>query len=661
MRLLEIGANGCLTMVNHTGRHVPPYAILSHTWMGDENEVSHEDWVSGIPTRKTGYSKIRSCADQAMRDGLRYIWVDTCCIQKSSSAELSEAINSMYTWYQDAARCYAFLSDVPSKNVFASSLWFTRGWTLQELIAPATLVFFDETWTPLGSKIDLQRVVSECTGIPAGVLSGAEHFETFSIAQRMSWAAKRVTTRIEDMAYCMLGLFDINMPLIYGEGENAFMRLQEEILKISEDHSLFAWRSDDNRGGCLATSPAAFSGSKNVVHMNSSSAYSEPTMVSSSGIHLELPFIGTCRDRLGFAILNCAEKGKQTKLVAICVRDLSLTMNRFERVCTGDFELLDLRRFRSSQYPIRRICIQKGRLRRGSIAKPSPALLSIPFSDGRSISGSLLEAAAKGRDDEAWFFLSKRETDVNAVDSQKVTALYHAAVKGNERILGMLLGRRDIELNPGDPLGLTPLFWAAKRGHAAIVKMLLDTGKLDVNSRGSNGWTPLSIAAKEGHEEVVKLLLLEAEKIEVDLRDSDNRTPLSWAAECGHEAVVKLLLNTGKVNVDSKSKKMTWTPLIRAARYGHDKMVALLISDVGKAYVDLADDNGRTPFSWAMEHGHESVVRLLLATRFVNVNKEDKNGLTPLMWAAKNKHIEVMQLVLSTENVDRIPKSVYPS
>ncbi|KAH7406944.1 HET and ankyrin domain protein [Phaeosphaeria sp. MPI-PUGE-AT-0046c] len=658
MRLLKIEATGGLTMINCTGRHVPPYAILSHTWMGDENEVSYEDWTAGIGELKAGYAKIRSCADQAIRDDLHHIWVDTCCIQKSSSAELSEAINSMYAWYQDAARCYAFLSDVPSKSVFSSSLWFTRGWTLQELIAPATLIFFDETWTPLGSKIDLQHAVSECTGIPASVLSGSEHFETFSIAQRMSWAAKRVTTRVEDMAYCMLGLFDINMPLIYGEGENAFMRLQEEILKISEDHSLFAWRSTDNRGGCLATSPASFSGSNNIVHLGSSTAYSEPTIVSSSGIHLELPFIGTCRDRLGFAMLNCVEKGNRTKLVAICVRDLTLTMNRFERVCTGAFELLDIRRFRSSQYPIRRLCIQKGRIRRGPIAKLSTALVSIPFPDGRSISGSLLEAAAKGRDDEAWFFLSKRETDVNAVDSQKVTALYHVAVNGNEQILGMLLGRSDIDLNPGDTLGLTPLFWAAKRGHIAIVKMLLDTGKLDVNSRGSNGWAPLSIAAKEGHEAVVKLLLLEAEKIEVDLKDSDNRTPLSWAAEAGHEAVVKLLLYTGKVNVDSRSKKMTWTPLIRAARFGHDKMVALLIGDSGKAYVDLPDGNGRTPLSWAMEYGHEKVVKLLLATRLVNVNAEDRNGLTPLMWAAKNKHAGVMQLLLSTEKVDRIPKSV---
>ena len=171
-----------------------------------------------------------------------------CCIDKTSSAELSEAINSMFRWYQNAAVCYAFLSDVPScldssamKLNLAKSRWFTRGWTLQELIAPANLIFFSMDWNPLGTKSQIHNILSSITGIEKKFLN-SENLELASIAKKMSWAASRKTSRIEDIAYSLLGIFDINMPLIYGEGKRAFKRLQEELLKTrTDDHSLFAW------------------------------------------------------------------------------------------------------------------------------------------------------------------------------------------------------------------------------------------------------------------------------------------------------------------------------------------------------------------------------------------------------------------------------------
>ena len=163
---------------------------------------------------------------------------DLCCIDKTSSAELSEAINSMYRWYQESGVCYAYLADVPP-NAFSKSRWFTRGWTLQELIAPSTVIFLDQKWQEIGTKSSLQRVISEITGIPTDILLGGD-LEDASIAQRMSWASKRETTRVEDAAYCLMGIFSIHMPMLYGEGERAFIRLQEEIMRVSDDHSLFA-------------------------------------------------------------------------------------------------------------------------------------------------------------------------------------------------------------------------------------------------------------------------------------------------------------------------------------------------------------------------------------------------------------------------------------
>ncbi|RDL34748.1 uncharacterized protein BP5553_07876 [Venustampulla echinocandica] len=196
---------------------------------------------------KLGYKKIKFGCEQSIKDGLDWIWVDTCCIDKSSTAELSEAINSMFSWYKNAWVCYAYLSDVPgdtdlSRNVssFALSRWFTRGWTLQELIASPDVLFYSASWQFLGSKLSLCELLTEITGIDEEVLK-YRNLESTCVAKKMSWAAKRETTRIEDAAYCLLGIFDVNMPLLYGEGSRAFARLQEEIMKVSDDQSLFAW------------------------------------------------------------------------------------------------------------------------------------------------------------------------------------------------------------------------------------------------------------------------------------------------------------------------------------------------------------------------------------------------------------------------------------
>ena len=225
------------------------YAILSHVWTKDEQTFEQ---VRALHHSGGGLAhvsdKIRNFCVFARARGYTWVWVDTCCIDKTSSSELSEAINSMFKWYASAAECVAFLADVPEHqnpsspgSAFRRSRWFTRGWTLQELIAPREVLFVGEQWTVLGSKGSLKAVIAEVTNIVADVLTHEQSFETISVAERMSWAAKRETTRMEDEAYCLMGLFSIYMPTIYGEGRNAFTRLQEEILRTTSDQTIFAW------------------------------------------------------------------------------------------------------------------------------------------------------------------------------------------------------------------------------------------------------------------------------------------------------------------------------------------------------------------------------------------------------------------------------------
>jgi hypothetical protein len=248
MRLLQLEDSGNFSLVEYVGNNIPPYAILSHTWGADEEEVTFKDLELGSGKTKAGYRKLRFCGKQAATDNLQHFWVDTCCIDKASSQELSEAINSMFRWYQNAARCYVYLSDVSIddpvndgelsrrwKPKFKKSKWFTRGWTLQELIAPASVEFFSCDGDRLGDKKSLEQTLSEITGIAIPALQ-RNPLSQFSVDERMSWANMRQTKREEDAAYCLLGIFNVHMPLLYGEGkEDAMARLREVIDKRSNN------------------------------------------------------------------------------------------------------------------------------------------------------------------------------------------------------------------------------------------------------------------------------------------------------------------------------------------------------------------------------------------------------------------------------------------
>jgi hypothetical protein len=252
MRLLKRSPSGDIHLISVDDERPPPYAILSHTWIGGE-EVTYNKLVAGTGKEKTGYAKICFCANRAAVDGLEHCWVDTCCIDKSSAQELQTAINSMFRWYEGAQRCYVYLSDVlvpeevsdarafPTswRGAFRRSRWFTRGWTLQELIAPASVEFFSGNGKLLGSRISLEQEVCEITKIPIEALRG-QRLSDFGIEERMAWATDRTTTLKEDKVYCLLGIFGVYLSLLYGEGKaHAEVRLREEIQRRQDLGGMF--------------------------------------------------------------------------------------------------------------------------------------------------------------------------------------------------------------------------------------------------------------------------------------------------------------------------------------------------------------------------------------------------------------------------------------
>jgi hypothetical protein len=273
------------------------YSILSHRWTWGDEEIMYVDILSmgSAVKAKAGYTKFTGACALAKKLGYDLIWIDTCCINKTDSVELGEAINSMYRWYALAKICIAYLQDVNSPIQFSSSDWFNRGWTLQELIAPKTVRFYDCSWKNLGDKASLSNILVKKTGIPADVLKNTKPVQAYSIAQRMSWAANRTTKRLEDRAYSLMGLFGVNMPMIYGEREGAFMRLQEQIISKSADESIFVWDLDllesstrDAKNvlyGLLATSPACFARCGDVVSRGNSQGFH----INQFGLSISLP------------------------------------------------------------------------------------------------------------------------------------------------------------------------------------------------------------------------------------------------------------------------------------------------------------------------------------------------------------------------------------
>ncbi|KAH7036002.1 heterokaryon incompatibility protein-domain-containing protein [Microdochium trichocladiopsis] len=339
----------------HTTRHdfvefyddgTPPYAILSHTWTAGQ-EVTYQEWLNhnDIVRARVGYRKIQDACRQARKDELEWIWIDTICIDKSSSAELSEAINSMFAWYRDAAVCYVFLADVPpvadhprddNYLPFRHSRWWGRGWTLQELLAPSSLAFFAADWSFIETRENLAGQVKLVTGIAAEDCK--REIRKASVARKMSWLSQRKTTRVEDLAYCMLGLFDINMPLLYGEGSKAFVRLQEEIIKRNPDQTIFCWTRDDlvppNWLGMLAPSPHVFvnsGGFRRISYLEDLYRDASIWSITNRGLSISLPIVHTCEGALIWLHEARAHDDLRT-MIAIPISGRSWTTHGYYRL-----------------------------------------------------------------------------------------------------------------------------------------------------------------------------------------------------------------------------------------------------------------------------------------------------------------------------------------
>ena len=287
------------------------YAILSHRWI-DPTEVDYEEMVDLAKMDRQeqdeirgrlGYKKIADTCRQAKKDGYKWVWVDTCCIDKRSSAELSEAINSMYRWYANAKICYAYLHDVDGSSFSNKDdakyrmsngwpEWFSRGWTLQEMIAPQNLQFLNKNWQPIGDKKGLAHDLQFITKVPQHILTDGLEGNRPCVAQIISWAAKRTTTRVEDRAYSLMGLLDVNMPMLYGEGKKAFQRLQLQIIRSSNDRSIFAWGFESSSvriGSILADDPSDFKDCSSMKLMDHDELIKElPELSSTNADHFDV-------------------------------------------------------------------------------------------------------------------------------------------------------------------------------------------------------------------------------------------------------------------------------------------------------------------------------------------------------------------------------------
>ncbi|KAL1902904.1 hypothetical protein Sste5346_000816 [Sporothrix stenoceras] len=302
--------------------NVPKYAILSHTWGDDEvsfkklQEIVRDGMIEPGTNLGDGLGKIVNCCRQAAADGYDYAWIDTCCIDKTDSSELSEAINSMFRWYKESEVCYAYLADVPADDdlvvpgsAFRKSAWFTRGWTLQELLAPDSVVFYSQDWTYLDTRDKLKWVIEEVTAIDEDVLEDGK-YAWANVSVKMSWAARRQTTKPEDLAYSLIGLFDVNMPLLYGEGEKAFQRLQLEIIKETNDQTIFSWTGDGDPSGMFARSPADFVPAQDSARIISNLQNPEFSLTN-RGLRIQLPLAETPIRNVYVAILNCFPAGNE--------------------------------------------------------------------------------------------------------------------------------------------------------------------------------------------------------------------------------------------------------------------------------------------------------------------------------------------------------------
>ena len=317
----RVPSNKVLKHIYGTGIDGIKYAILSYCWCASEEQELRFSQIKNLSIdaahtleQHGGYQKLVRGCNKARDDGIEWLWAAPCCVSWQNSTEMSKAVNSMYRWYANSKRCYAYLHDVnnhsPStEDTFTRSQWFMCSWSLQELLAPRDIEFLDCQWTHIGNKASLVPILTDVTGIPQDILMHGlpppHHPYRPSVAQIMSWASRRQTNRAENQAYSLIGLFGVHLAVQYGEKEYAFQRLQEAIIKEYNDHTIFAWFTNPRRGSVLADNPSCFQDSSDIIRLDPHIAFSKCPRaivelkshggfrITKIGIELWLPLVWT--------------------------------------------------------------------------------------------------------------------------------------------------------------------------------------------------------------------------------------------------------------------------------------------------------------------------------------------------------------------------------
>ncbi|KAL8295974.1 hypothetical protein RB600_001458 [Gaeumannomyces tritici] len=687
----------------------PQYAALSHTWGKAAEELTFQDVKKGdVHKPGVGAKKFQECCRLAKTHDLRYAWIDTCCINKDDPEELREAINSMFRWYRDARVCLVFLADVPPdddpknpRSNFASSRWFTRGWTLQELLAPHNLIFYNSDWARLGPKASFCDEIERITGIPKHIIRGDSGVRSASVAQRMSWAASRNTAREEDLAYCLLGIFDVAMPMLYGVGSLAFRHLQEAIIKKTRDDSILAWGLATNaRGpfavatygnsGVLAVSPLSFAACGDISGRQRSAG--DPLYIRGGSLNLRVHLRETTTTGETLALLECGPENDAGTVVGIpLVAAPGGQPGEFFRPQGHRAKLVSRpapqapRRlvYIASEPPTTsteecwlRVCCSVSDLELAEVEPPnrwdpksdSPLIkvVAAPDRDGPS------RTWARFRRDGAassWDFVvalnyrplwsSQCRTQCHAMIASRGTPLQDIARRFADMQPGALgrqsAGDGDLSLSATLELATEPrpTLRLSRLRHQPTVTVNATSeleslaacrlppprpNEPDERSTPENCGVQLSRAIVNGQDGIIRTLL--ESSLDVIARE-DDWPSLHLASWYGHEAIVRLLLEAG---VDpSMVRENGWTPLHLAAVHGHEAVARTLLDR--HVDVDTKKEDGWTPLGLAVRYGHDAVSRLLLDRGADAAANEE--GWHPLHTAVQYGHGAVATLLLN--------------
>ena len=540
------------------------------------------------------------------------------------------------------------------------------------------MIFLSSDWREIGTKWDLSQVIETITGIPRNILLGDDP-SLASIAQRMSWAANRVTKKIEDRAYSLMGLFGVNMPLLYGERDRAFFRLQEEIMKGSNDHSIFAWTSSESRGGPLATSPAAFANSGHIVPAHPSHTTGDHPVVSNQGIQLTVPFMGAGEEAIGLAMLECTERNNPHLKIAIYLRDVSLTMRRFERARCAELVMVNPKTFHSLFYPARQLYIRSDGAKKKGISELCIIDLQgtktsyLHFQPTWELSNNTLTANISTANGDfcrilvlssdgvlfrilltkyEGFFSAEIETGFMSHDEEPhfqgvayCQRGYNMARQFSKTAKREVARKTHVSVVVRKPQRQNTIPWtvhisyespqysssSSSKGTQFKHMIVLDEGGED---------DEFLFAAGQGLEDIIMHPL---KNTDVNCRDSRRRTPILRATEGGHINIFRILLKKGaeikSVDIEGKSA------LHFASANGHSEIFGILL-DQGELDLNLNDNHLWTPLAHAAANGNNLVVQRLLDQPAISLDTKDNCQRTPLLHAARQGHVAVVDLLL---------------